>query len=163
MARRFRTRSTPKENLRIVIQAIPWRLLLLIPALIVVAIPSFVYGSRIGSGVLPSVTHFFYTLSGPPSTPAPTPLPTLSKTLPQIGSVLYTVQSGESCDEILTFQMRMADAGQVFSDVKPETVKALSAAVGQDCHALQPGMVLPLSPHYPLIAFGGEVLKIAAT
>ena len=56
--------------------------------------------------------------------------------------------------------MRMANAGQVFSDVNPNTVKALNSALGQDCHALQPGMVLPLSPQYPLIALGGVVQKL---
>ncbi len=56
----------------------------------------------------------------------------------------------------------MANAGQVFSDVNPNTVKALNSSLGQDCHALQPGMVLPLSPQYPLIALGGVVQKINA-
>jgi hypothetical protein len=82
--------------------------------------------------------------------------------LPQAGSLLYTAQGGDSCDSILTYQMRMADAGQVFSDVNPATVKALDASLSQDCHALQPGMTLPLSPQYPLVAIGGVVLKINA-
>jgi hypothetical protein len=47
--------------------------------------------------------------------------------------------------------------------VKPETINALNASLGQDCRTLQPGLVLPLSPQYPLIAFGGQVLKIEAT
>jgi hypothetical protein len=163
MPRRFRPRSTPKENLHIVIQALPWRLLLLIPVLLVAAIPAYVYGAHVGTRVLPSMKNFFYNLSGPPATPSPTPLPVLPTILPQAGSVLYTVQAGDSCVGILSSQMQMSDAGQIFSDAKPDTVKALDAALGQDCHALQPGMVLPLSPHYPLIAFGGEVLKIEAT
>jgi hypothetical protein len=86
----------------------------------------------------------------------------LSK-LPQPGSLLYTVQVGESCDEILAVHMGMVDAGQIFSDANPNTVKALSNVVGQNCDNLQPGMVLTLAPHYPLIAFGGLVLKIDAT
>lgn len=83
--------------------------------------------------------------------------------LPQVGSLLYTVQQGDSCDEIVAVQMRMSDAGTIFSDVKPNTVKALDASVGLDCHSLQPGMVLTLSPQYPLIAFGGQVLKVDVT
>ncbi|HET9920211.1 MAG TPA: hypothetical protein VFQ30_10255, partial [Ktedonobacteraceae bacterium] len=42
-------------------------------------------------------------------------------------------------------------------------VKALDAVIGQDCHALQPGMVLTLAPQYPLVALGGVVLKATAT
>jgi hypothetical protein len=83
--------------------------------------------------------------------------------LPQVGSLLYTVQGGDSCDEVLAVQMNLVDAGEIFSDLKPNTVKALDAAIGQDCHALQPGMVLRLSPQYPLVAFGGIVIKIDAT
>jgi hypothetical protein len=64
---------------------------------------------------------------------------------------------------MLTYHMHMSDAGQIFSDANPVTVKALNAALGQDCHALQPGMVLPLSPHYPLVALAGVVLNIEAT
>jgi hypothetical protein len=57
----------------------------------------------------------------------------------------------------------MVTAGQVFSDIKPETVRALDATMGQNCQDLQPGEVMTLSPHYPLVAFGGVVLKIDAT
>src|SRR5260370_34905888 len=64
---------------------------------------------------------------------------------------------------MLTVQMHMADAGQIFSDVNPNTVKALSSVMGRDCHALQPGMVTKLSPQYPLTALAGVVLKDAAT
>jgi len=59
--------------------------------------------------------------------------------------------------------MHMTDAGQIFSDANPNTVKALDNAIGQDCHALQPGMVIKLSPQYPLVALGGVVLKVEAT
>ncbi len=163
MARRFHPRSTPAENLRVIINAIPWRLLLLIPILLIVAFPAFLFGTSAGQKVLPSVTNFFYKISGPPPSPIPTALPPLTKTLPQPGSLLYTAQAADSCDEILTTQMHMVDAGQIFSDANPNTVKALNAAIGQDCHALQPGMVLTLSPQYPLVALGGVVLKVSAT
>ncbi len=163
MARRFHSRSTSEENLRIVFRLIPWKLLLLIPVLGVLAIPAYLFASNVGKNVIPSATQFFYGLSGPPTPPAPTPQPAFPTTLPQAGSLLYTVQVGDSCDSILAYQMHMTNAGQVFSDVNPTTVKALNASLGQDCHALQPGMVLPLSPQYPLVAFGGVVLKINAT
>lgn len=163
MARRFHPRSTPAENMRLIIGSIPWKLLLLLPVILIVAIPTYLYGARLGNRVVPSITNFFYVAGGPPAPPTPTPLPAFPTVMPQVGSVLYTVQEGDSCDSILTFQMRMADAGQIFSDVKPDTVKALDAVMGQDCHAVQPGMVLPLSPQYPLIAFGGEIIKINAS
>lgn len=163
MTRRVLPRSTPGENLHIVLRSIPWKLLLLLPVLIVLAVPTYVFGVRLGNTLLPTITRTFYVLSAPAGTPTATPFPTFSTALPQAGSLLYTVRDGDSCDEILAFQMRMASAGQVFSDVKPATVKALNAAVGQDCHALQPGMVISLSPQYPLVALGGEVLKIDAT
>jgi hypothetical protein len=128
----------------------------------VVAIPAYSFGARIGTHVLPAVTNFFYKASGPVS-PTPTPPPTFPAVLPQVGSLLYTLQEGDSCDEVLAVQMNLVDAGEIFSDLKPNTVKALDAAIGQDCHALQPGMVLRLSPQYPLVALGGIVLKIDAT
>ncbi|GAC1358233.1 MAG: hypothetical protein NVSMB38_41210 [Ktedonobacteraceae bacterium] len=163
MARHFRPQSTPGENVRIVARSIPWKLLLFIPILVVLAVPAYLFASNAGKNIVPGVTSFFYGLSAPPSPPAPTPQPAFPRVLPQAGSLLYTVQGGDSCDSILAYQMRMTNAGQVFSDVNPNTVKALNASLGQDCHALQPGMVLPLSPQYPLIAFGGVVLKIDAT
>jgi hypothetical protein len=164
MARRFHPRSTPAENFRIVMHSIPWKLLFLVPVLVVVAVPTYLLGAHVGNNVLPNMTNFFYTAFGASApTATPTPPPPFPTLLPQAGSVLYTVENGDSCDSILTFQMHMNDAGQVFSDVKPETVHALNAALGHDCHKLQPGMVLPLSPHYPLIAFGGLIKKIEAT
>jgi hypothetical protein len=162
MARRFRPRSRPAENLRIVLAAIPWKLLLLLPILVTVAIPTYLFGSRIGTQVLPSVTKIFYAASAPAATAIPTPPPAFPTVLPVAGSLLYTTQVGDSCDSVLTFHMNMNDAGQVFSDVKPDTVKALDKTVGLDCHALQPGMTMSLSPQYPLIAFGGIVQKIAS-
>jgi hypothetical protein len=151
------------ENVRWYIRPIPWQLLILIPILLALAIPAFYFGTHAGQKVLPAVTNYFYNLSGPPPTATPTPLPPFPSTLPQVGSLLYTVQQGDSCDEVLTFQMRMSDAGTIFSDVKPNTIKALDASIGRDCHSLQPGMVLTLSPQYPLIAFGGQVLKVDTT
>ncbi len=163
MARRFHTRSTPAQNLRSILHAIPWRLLLLLPVLLLFAIPAFYIGTHAGKNVLPSLTNFFYKASGPPAPPAPTAYPAFPSQLPQVGSLLYTVQAGDSCDEILAYQMHMVDAGTIFTDVRPETVRALDASIGQDCHNLQPGMVVTLSPHYPLVAFGGLVLKVVAT
>jgi hypothetical protein len=158
MAGRVHPRRT-----RVVIQAIPWRLLLLLPVLLIVGLPAFLFGTRAGQRLLPGLTDFFYAISGPPPPPVPTPLPPFPRALPQAGSLLYTVQAGDSCDEILAVQMHMTDAGQIFSDANPNTVKALNSAVGQDCHRLQPGMVVMLSPHYPLVALGGVVLKVNAT
>jgi hypothetical protein len=163
MSRRFHPRSTPADNIRIVMRSVPWKLLLLLPVLLVVAVPTFLFGTRMGSNVLPSMTHFFYALGAPVPSATPTPPPPFPTILPQVGSVLYTVQEGDSCNTILTYQMHMVDAGQIFSDAKPETVKALNTAIGHDCHKIQPGMVLPLSPHYPLMAFGGMIRKIEAT
>ena len=163
MAGRVTPRSTPAENLRIVLRAIPWRLLLLLPVLLVLAFPAFLFGTSTGQRLLPALTNYFYNLSGPPASPVPTPYPQFPTNLPQPGSILYTVQVGDSCDEILTVQMHMADAGQIFTDVNPNTVNALDNQVGQDCHAIQPGIVLALAPHYPLVALGGVILKVDPT
>lgn len=163
MTRRFQQRRTPVGNVSIILRSIPWKLLLLVPLLILVAIPAFYYGTHAGQKAFPSLINFFYNLTGPPPTATPTPQPALPTTLPKIGSLLYTVQAGDSCDEILTIQMHMADANTIFTDAKPDTINALDVSIGQDCHALQPGMVLTLSPQYPLIAFGGRVLKVEPT
>jgi hypothetical protein len=150
-------------NLRAIRHAIPWRFLILAPILIMIALPVFLYGMRAGQRILPAVTNFFYNISGHQPSSIPTPLPSFPTSLPRAGLLLYTVQAGESCDEILAIRMRMADAGQIFSDANPNTVKALDSVVGQDCHKLQPGMVIRLAPHYPLMALGGVVLKIDPT
>lgn len=160
MTDQVHSRRSPRLNLRSVIQALPWRLFLLMPILLLVGIPAFLFGTRVGQRVLPTLTNFFYNISGPP--PTPTPLPPFPTALPQPGPLLYTVQAGDSCDEILMLQMHMVDAEQIFSDANPNTVKALENAIGRDCHALQPGMVITLSPQYPLIALGGIVLKVEA-
>lgn len=162
MAGRVYRRSTPAENLRVVVHRIPWRLLLLIPVLLIIAFPVFVFGTHAGQRLLPALTNYFYNLGNPASSTA-TPYPAFPAVLPQPGSWLYTVREGDNCDEILSSQMHMADAGQVFSDSTPASVKALDSAIGQNCHALQPGMVITLFPHYPLIALGGVVLKVEPT
>lgn len=163
MARRFHPRSTPADNMRLITRGFPWKLLLLLPVLAAVAIPTYLFGSRLGNQVLPSVTKLFSALAAPAPSATPTPPPAFPTLLPRAGTILYTAQVGDSCDSILTFQMRMNDAGQVFSEVKPTTVKALNDTLGKNCLDLQPGMVLPLSPHYPLVAFGGVVLKIESS
>lgn len=163
MAGRVQGSSTPGENLRPIVRATPWRLLLLLPILIILAFPAFLFGTKQGQRLLPALTSYFYNISGPPPSPTPTPLPPFSTLLPQAGSIPYSVLAGDSCDEILTIQMHMVDAGQIFSDANPNTVRALNNVIGQNCHALQPGMVLALSPQYPLVALGGVVLKINPT
>ena len=140
---------------------VPWRMYLVSILLIVLALPTLVYGIHLGGNVFYNTTHFFYDLSAPPAA-SPTPPPPLPNVLPQVGPVLYTVRDGDSCDGILVDQMHMGDAPEVFSDAKPETVRALNAALGQDCHNLKIGTVLALSPQYPLVALGGTVMKIAA-
>lgn len=162
MAGRSYRRSTPAENVRVVVRAIPWRLLLLLPLLLVIAYPFFLFGRAAGQRLLPALTNYFYHLAQAP-TPTATPYPPFPANLPQPGSLLYTVQEGDNCVEILATRMRMADAGQVFSDANPGTVRALDSVIGQNCHALQPGMVITLSAQYPLVALGGIVLSITPT
>jgi len=136
-------------------------LMLILFTIVILAVPAYRFGSRLGGHLFPSVTDLFYKLSAP-VVPTPTPQPPFPAALPQVGSILYTVQEADSCDEILIVQMHMIDAGEVFTDLKPETVNVLNSVLGQKCQDLQPGMVLPLSPQYPLMAFGGVVLKADA-
>jgi hypothetical protein len=159
MAHHIHPRNTPRGMLRNATR-FPWQLLIITPLLVALAIPTFLYMSHAGGKFMPSITQLFYKLSDPASYVVATPQPPFSTLLPQVGSELYTVASGDSCDSILTFQMDMQDAGEVFSDANPNTVQALNSTVGQDCHALQPGLVLTLLPQYPLVALGGVVLKI---
>jgi len=163
MSRRFYSQNSFIGNLFKIIRIFPWKILAIIAILFVLIIPVYSYGSRLGNNLLSSATNFFYNISGSSPGATPTPYPAFTASLPQPGSVLYTVQSGDSCDEILAFQMNMASAGQVFSDANPVTVQALNATIGHDCHRLQPGLVLSLPPQYPLVALGGVVLKISAT
>src|SRR5581483_4466988 len=151
MPRRVRPRSTPAENFRLAGQILPWRLFLLIPFLLIFAIPAFLFGTGAGHRLLPNLTNFFYNLANATPTVVPTPIPAFPTVLPQPGLVVYTVQSSDSCDEILATRMHMVDASQIFSDSKPNTVQALNDALGQNCAALQPGDVVTLMPQYPLV------------
>jgi hypothetical protein len=160
MTYRVHSRPTLPEKRPLVISTL--RLLLVMSYLLIIGIPAFLLGSRVGQRVLPTLTNYFYNSSGTPP-PTPIPLEPFPTRLPKPGSLLYISQPGDSCDEILSTQMQMTDAGQIFTDANPNTVKALNSAIGQNCHALQPGMVIKLSPHYPLVALGGEVLKVEAT
>lgn len=162
MSRRIHPQSTPTRNVHLHARSTSWKLWFVLLLLIVLAIPTFYYGFRVGNRVIPSMTQLFYDMSGPAPLPTPTPHPALTTALPQLGTLLYTVQVGDSCDSILTSQMSMSKAGEIFSDTKPEAVHALDEAEGRDCHTLNQGMVLPLSPQYPLIALSGLVLKVEA-
>src|SRR5262245_24023590 len=139
MARHIHPRNTPRGMLRNATR-FPWQILIIVPLLVALALTTFFYMFRVGAKVLPSVTQLFYNLSDPGSSVISTPPPPFSSTLPQVGSVLYTVQPGDSCDSILAFQMNMRAAGEVFSNANPETVHALNSTLGQDCDALQPGL-----------------------
>jgi hypothetical protein len=163
MARRFDPKSSPQENLQIFLHSIPLKLLLLFPIILVVAIPTYIYAAHAGSGIVPSMTNLFYGLSNVSTAPTPTPMPAYPAVLPRVGSISYTVADGDNCDEILSSQMHMYSASQVFSDANAPTVAALNQALGEDCHRLQPGMSMKLSPQYPLMAFGGVVTKISGT
>jgi hypothetical protein len=163
MARRFRQSSTPKENLRIFFSSIPWKLLVVLPILLILAVPTFIYSAHTGGTIIPSLTSMFYAMSNVSTAPSPTPSPTLPTILPQVGSVQYQVVDGDNCDAALADKMHMYSASQVFSDTNPNTVKQLSKVIGENCHSLQPGMILKLSPQYPLVALSGVLLKISAT
>ena len=139
-----------------------WKVLAVVFAVLLVAVPTYLTAERAGSKLVPELTSLFYAVSDPNGSLVPTALPAFPPVLSQIGTVLYTVQEGESCDSILSDHMRFANASEVFSDQKPETVQALSANLGRDCHTLDQGMALALSPQYPLIAFGGEVLRVGS-
>jgi hypothetical protein len=162
MSRQVRPRSTLTENFKLVRQIVPWRLFLLLPILLIFAIPAFFLGTGAGHHLLPNLTSVFYNLANPTAIVDPTPMPAYPQVLPQPGSVLYTVQNSDSCDEILATQMRMSDAGQIFADSNPNTVLALNAALGENCAALQPGDQVTLMPQYPLVSLGGLILKVAA-
>lgn len=162
MAHRIHPRNTPRGMLRSATR-FPWRIFIIVPLLVTLALATFLYMFRVGGKIQPSITQLFYKLSDPQSSVISTPPPSFPRTLPQVGSVLYTVQTGDACDSILSSQMNMQAAGEVFSDANPETVQALNRTVGQDCDTLQPGLVLSLPPQYPLVALGGIVLKIEST
>ena len=161
MSRRFHPRSTFTENLKLAGHRLPWRLFLLVPFLLLFAIPAFLFGTSAGHRLLPNLTQYFYNLSDTP-TVVPTAMPPLTQLLPQPGSITYTVREADSCDEILATQMRMSDAGQVFSDANPQTVQALNGLLGTNCGNLQPSTVVNLMPQYPLVALGGIILNVTA-
>jgi hypothetical protein len=164
MARRIRFPSATAHNEHsVVTRGRPWKVLLLLLILLGIALPTYLVGTRAGNSVISAVTNAVFTLTSNAVTPTPGPQHTLSQTLPPFGSLSYTIQEGDSCDGILALQMHMVDAGQIFSDVQPKTVQALSNTVGHDCHNIHPGIVISLPPHYPLIAFGGIVRAISAT
>ncbi len=163
MTRRYRLHTTPGENLRAFLHALPWKLFLLVVSLVSVAIPAYYFGAHAGQKVFPAITGYFYNASGPPPSPTPTPYPAFTTVLPRAGSILYTVQNGDACDEILSSQMHMADAGTIFADAAPQTIQALNASLGQNCDTLQPSDVVTLSPQYPLVALGGLVLSVTPT
>src|SRR5690242_11773648 len=154
MSRRFYSQNSFIGNLSKIIRIFPWKILSIIAILLILIVPVYSYGTHLGNSLLSSATNFFYNISGTSPQATPTPYPAFTSSLPESGSVLYTVQSGDSCDEILAFQMNMASAGQVFSDANPVTVQALNTTLGHDCHKLQPGIVLSMPPQYPLVALG---------
>ena len=162
MSRRVRPRSTLAENFKLLGHVLPWRLFLLIPFLLVFAVPAFLLGTGAGHRLLPNLTNFFYNLANPAAMVSPTPMPPLIRSLPQPGAIVYTVQNSDSCDEILAVQMHMTDSGQIFSDANPSTVQALDNSLGQNCRDLQPGEVVTLMPQYPLVALGGIIQKVNA-
>lgn len=162
MSRGVRPHSSLSDNFKLIWQILPWRLFLLIPFLLVFAVPAFLLGTDAGHHFLPSLTNYFYTLANSTPTVIPTPMPPFTRLLPQPGSVAYTVQDMDSCDEILATRMRMSDSGQIFSNANPNTVDALNVALGQNCNDLQPGDAMTLMPQYPLVALGGIVQSVNA-
>lgn len=162
MSRRVRPHSTFSENVKRLKHTMPWRLFLLVPFLLVFAVPAFLLGTGAGRHLLPNLTTYFYNLADTTPTVIPTAMPKMTRSLPQPGAFVYTVQDTDSCDEILATQVHMADAGQIFSDVNPNTVDALNAELGQNCSDLQPGDVVTLMPQYPLVALGGIVQEVNA-
>jgi hypothetical protein len=166
MARRF----LPPDILReydLLPKRLPWRPLTwkvigVLSALILIVIPTYITTERAGSKLVPELTSLFYKATDPNASVAPTALPVFPSVLPLVGTIPYTVQEGDSCDGILAYEMRFTNASEVFSDQKSETVRTLSANLGQDCHKLKPDMPLTLSPQYPLIAFGGKVLHVGS-
>lgn len=163
MTRRYRLHTTPAENLRAFLRALPWKFFLLVIVLAAAAVPAYYFGARAGQKVFPAITGYFYNASGPAPSPTPTPYPAFTTVLPQVGSILYTIENGDACDEILSVQMHMADAGTIFADAAPQTIAALNSAIGQSCDNLQPGDIVTLSPQYPLVALGGLVLSVNPT
>src|SRR6266567_3379054 len=166
MARRF----LPPDILRgygllpkhLPFRPLTWKVIGVLSAILIIIVPTYITAERAGSKLVSELTSLFYAVSDPNGSLAPVPLPAFPPTLPLVGTLPYTLEEGDSCDSTLAYQMRFTNASEVFSDQKPETVQALNATLGQDCHAIHPGMILALSPQYPLIAFGGEVLRVGS-
>ena len=83
-------RPAVPEKRSFAMPALPWRLLILISFLLTIGIPAFLFGTRVGQRVLPTLTNYFYNSSGTPP-PTPTPLPSFPVTVPQPGSLLYSI------------------------------------------------------------------------
>ncbi len=166
MARRFLPPDILREYellpKRLAFRPLTWKLIGILFAVLLVVLPTYIIAERAGSQLIPKLTSLFYAASDPNSLLTPVSLPAFPSVLPQIGKIPYTLEDGNSCDGVLAYKMRFTNASEVFSDQKPETVQALNATLGHDCHAIHPGMVITLSPQYPLIAFGGEVLRIGS-
>src|SRR5258708_12738081 len=93
VADRIQPRSTPAEKKRVVIRAKPWRPLLLIVILLILAFPAFKFGTGAGQRIFPPVANFFYNISRPPLPPTPPPLPPFLAPLPPFASFPYTIQT----------------------------------------------------------------------
>ena len=64
MAHRIHPRNTPSGMLQRAMR-FPWQLLVIIPLLGSLAVPTFLYMSRAGDKVIPAITQLFYKLSNP--------------------------------------------------------------------------------------------------
>jgi hypothetical protein len=145
---------------RLAFRPLTWKMIGILFAVLLVILPTYIIAERAGSKLVPAFTSLFYSLSDTNSSPVH--LPAFPPVLPLVGKIPYTLKDGDSCDSVLAYEMRFNDASEVFSDQKPETVQALNATLGRNCHAIHPEMVINLSPQYPLIAFGGVVMRIGS-
>ena len=162
MARRFLPPYILRGQRGLPFRPFTWKVIGILSAILIVVVPTYITAERAGSKIIPELTSLLYTISDPNGSLAPVPLPAFPPALPLAGTIPYTLAEGDSCDSVLAYQMRFTDASEVFSDQKPETVQALNANLGHDCHAIHPGMLFTLSPQYPLVAFGGEVLRVGS-
>src|SRR4051794_28462527 len=120
MARRF----LPSDILRgdgllpkpLPLRPLTWKVIGVLFAVLIVVVPTYITAERAGSKLVPKLTSLFYKASDHNGSVAPASLPAFPLTLPRVGTIPYTVQEGESCDSILAYQMRFANANEVFSD-----------------------------------------------
>src|SRR2546421_5124891 len=98
MSRRFYSKNPFIDNSYKIIRTFPWKILSIIAILLILIVPVYSYGSHLGNNLLSSATNFFYNISGSAPQATPTPYPVFPSTLPQSGSIRYTVQNGDSCD-----------------------------------------------------------------